>query len=264
MLPLDYIQDNFIYCPEAKGLINKINRRPKGKAGQRAGSVHRVLGYRFISIGGIPTTEQRVVWALVKNEQPPTQIGRHNEDKLDNRIENLFAIEIEAPRDFTHAELLDLVSYDPEEGVLVWKKRLGNNCPVGSSATCDSHGYTVIRIFKNLYPAHRVIWFYMTGTWPEREIDHKDRNRSNNTWGNLRLASQSENCGNQPDKPQGNQTGFRGVSSTGKSFAAHVMKGRVKHKVGLFKTAAEAHEAYKKKHLELHGEFSIYNQQKGN
>ena len=51
---------------------------------------------------------------------------------------------------------------------------------------------------KGGYMAHRIIWFLHTGEDPlEQEIDHIDRNPSNNKINNLRLATRSQNCINK-------------------------------------------------------------------
>ena len=44
-------------------------------------------------------------------------------------------------------------------------------------------GYILTSVLGKQYRTHRLIWMYMTGEDPgELEIDHKDRNRSNNKW----------------------------------------------------------------------------------
>ena len=36
----------------------------------------------------------------------------------------------------------------------------------------------------------------MTGEWPSLEVDHKDRDKSNDRWSNLRLATEEEQHAN--------------------------------------------------------------------
>ena len=54
-----------------------------------------------------------------------------------------------------------------------------------------------------------IAWFYMTGVWPKNEIDHKDLDKSNNKWSNLREATHQQNMTNLP--PKKSKTGFRGI-----------------------------------------------------
>jgi hypothetical protein len=53
----------------------------------------------------------------------------------------------------------------------------------------------------------------MTGEYPDRkfEMDHKDRDRSNNRFSNLRLATTSQNQANVGLRKD-NISGFKGVS----------------------------------------------------
>lgn len=57
-------------------------------------------------------------------------------------------------------------------------------------------GYIIIRLDGVNYRAHRLAWFYTHGSWPEKDLDHKDLNRTNNKLRNLRKASRSQNMTN--------------------------------------------------------------------
>jgi hypothetical protein len=50
----------------------------------------------------------------------------------------------------------------------------------------------------------------MTGDWPADLVDHRDRNKANNAWLNLREATNAENCRNI-GKPKRNTSGVLGV-----------------------------------------------------
>jgi hypothetical protein len=91
-------------------------------------------------------------------------------------------------------ELLRIVSYDPETGAFTWLtngRRAG-----GVSDRKGKTAYERVRILGRLYYAHRLAWFYMTGEWP-LEIDHIDRDGTNNRWSNIRSADRSINNRNK-------------------------------------------------------------------
>lgn len=60
------------------------------------------------------------------------------------------------------------------------------------------------------YKAHNLAWLWMTGDWPQKQIDHIDRNNYNNAWSNLRDVAVSQNHYNKgPQK--NNISGTPGV-----------------------------------------------------
>ena len=73
-------------------LLWKEDRGPRFKAGTRAGSVNTGVrsGYRRISINKSLYQEHRLVWILFNGDIPEEyQIDHINQDRTDNRIENL-------------------------------------------------------------------------------------------------------------------------------------------------------------------------------
>jgi hypothetical protein len=47
-------------------------------------------------------------------------------------------------------------------------------------------GYRYVKIDGQEYRADHFAHFYMTGEWPKHEIVHRDGNRANNAWDNIR------------------------------------------------------------------------------
>ena len=110
----------------------------------------------------------------------------------------------------THNEILNLFFYDPLTGIFTWLKTLGSKAIKYSNAGyLSGEGYIIINIKTDVYKAHRLAWFYMTGNWPNI-IDHDDRHRSNNKWSNLNNGSQSDNSKNCK-KQINNKSGITGV-----------------------------------------------------
>jgi len=94
----------------------------------------------------------------------------------------------------TQEELHQLLDYNPETGEFFWK--VNSRCiKVGQKAgyVCKTHGYEHIFINKKQYRSHRLAWLYVHGKWPEPEIDHINRVKTDNRIANLREADRSMN-----------------------------------------------------------------------
>lgn len=157
----------------------------------------------------------------------------------------------------TLERLREVLEYDPESGVWVWIARTGKKSKPGKIAgSVESHGYVVIRIDKGLYKAHRLAWLYMTGEWPKATIDHKNLERADNRWVNLREATQSQNNTNRGLTGL-NKSGFKGVSweKLAGKWRAQGRAGRQAMYIGLYETKEEASAAYEAWAMEAHGEF---------
>lgn len=85
--------------------------------------------------------------------------------------------------------------YEPETGSLFW---IGvNKRMLGKKAGCSANRYRTVCVDGVRIPEHRVIWALTHGAWPEKEIDHINRNGHDNRLTNLRVATRSENCTNR-------------------------------------------------------------------
>lgn len=82
-----------------------------------------------------------------------------------------------------------------------------------------------------------------TGEWP-KVIDHKNGDRSDNRWGNLRDTDYTVNAENRSQARKTNSTGLLGVSRRGKKFHASIKALGKNWHIGNYETAQEAHEAY--------------------
>lgn len=94
----------------------------------------------------------------------------------------------------TQQELVDSLNYSQETGVFTRAKRTSNRINVGDIAgSPDSKGYLCIRVCGKTYKAHRLVWLYVHGLWPENEIDHINHDVADNRICNLRDVSKSVN-----------------------------------------------------------------------
>lgn len=113
----------------------------------------------------------------------------------------------------TQERLKELLHYDPDTGVFTWIKKPSLRCHdlVGKAAGTLRGGYIYIGIDKTGCYAHRLAWLYMTGKMPDDQIDHKNHEKDDNRWINLRAATYKLNSRNTPLKSN-NTSGFVGVS----------------------------------------------------
>lgn len=158
--------------------------------------------------------------------------------------------------DISHQRLLEIVNYDPITGIFTNKARRGRCAPGAVLGSLGSHRYIEIRLDDKLYLAHRLAHFYMTGGWPPRETDHKNLNRQDNSWDNIRAATNSQNQGNKPVQ-KNNYLGIKRVRKrpSGRYQARITVLGKTVT-LGTFNTPAEAHNAYKTAANNNFGEFS--------
>lgn len=154
----------------------------------------------------------------------------------------------------TAERLRELLHYDPETGLFT--RRVNRQGRWGKAGTIaghiNPHGYRVIWIGAN-YAAHRLAWLYVHDAWPEGQIDHINRVRSDNRIANLRSVAPSENIQNR-GRHGNNASGFKGVfrKKGGRRWTAQITVNRRQLHLGNFESAEEAHAAYCKAAAELH------------
>lgn len=156
----------------------------------------------------------------------------------------------------TQKELFDALHYEPSTGKFFWKISPVNGVCVGDEAgSIISEGYRVIGYRKSVYMAHRLAWLFMTGEWPKLQIDHKNNIRSDNSWSNLRLATNTQNQQNR--RTGRGSSRYIGVSynpGTNKDavWAARIMLNRKPKWIGRFKCETAAYVAYCAEKAKLH------------
>lgn len=149
------------------------------------------------------------------------------------------------------------LNYDPLTGH-IWYIKSGANRRLDVPAGCiNVNGYINISLKSTLYKAHRIIWAWMTGIWPEHEIDHINLIRSDNRWANLRLATVTQNRQNKP-LYKNSGCGLKGVTwhKAERKWRAQIQINKRKIIIGRFSTPEEAHAAYAKTATEHFGEFA--------
>lgn len=145
----------------------------------------------------------------------------------------------------------ELLSYNPETGVLTWNcgRRAGQQ-----AGSYTNEGYLRTDIGKREYRIHRLAWLIVHGSMPPHEIDHINGRRDDNRLVNLRPATNAENQQNIKKAPAQSSHGWLGAH-----YVPHERKWRSRIRVdgkklslGRFATGELAHAAYVEAKRRLH------------
>ncbi len=118
----------------------------------------------------------------------------------------------------------------------------------------DARGYRRISIENSGYKTHRIIFKLITNKEPPSIIDHRDGDKANNRWDNLRPATQTQSNWNAVAHAD-SKCGKRGVSFNQGKWQSYIKANGVRHYVGRFDTVEEASAAYEMSARKLHGKF---------
>jgi HNH endonuclease len=113
--------------------------------------------------------------------------------------------------------MLEALEYIPETGEWFWRNPPNHNADLRDQLAgyVRHDGYKKIRIGGIPYYASRLAFLWMLGRWPYDEVDHIDRDPSNDRWSNLREATSSQNKFNRTTMAP-----IRGVYPCGKKWQA--------------------------------------------
>ena len=113
-----------------------------------------------------------------------------------------------------------------------------------------NNGYVHIQVDGKRHKAHRLAWLWMTGRMPEGDLDHANRYRMDNAFGNLREATGSQNLANRAAY---SKSGLKGVYELPSGrFAAECCGSYI----GSFDTPEEASDAYMERAEKSFGHFA--------
>jgi hypothetical protein len=164
-----------------------------------------------------------------------------------------------ADKSLTQEALKKALHYDPETGHFTW---LIKSSPVRLPGTRaggnDGKGYVMIGLYGKNHKAGWLAWFYVHGVWPQM-IDHINGNPSDNSIGNLREVTYSQNNWNKRISKR-NTSGYVGVhwSKRWGKWVAVIVKDRKSYFLGKYSDPAIASQAYQQKAVELFGEYHRY------
>ena len=145
--------------------------------------------------------------------------------------------------------------YDPETGVFTRLVSNSNRFSVGSMAGSlhKSNNSVYILIDCKRYLAHRLAWLYVHGIFPPKDIDHINRDPSDNRICNLRMATHAENHQNR-STPSNNTSGHIGVSlrKSSQKWEAYIKLNSKRIHIGYFTDLNDAISARKAAELKYH------------
>jgi hypothetical protein len=151
----------------------------------------------------------------------------------------------------TAARLKELLDYDPETGVFRWPLS-AQHCRAGMVAGYkDNKGYIRIGVEQQQHAGHRLAWLYVHGEWPMGDLDHANRDQTDNRIANLRVATDSQNQANRGAGP-GRLKGVTYLAAIGK-WQATIFKS---YYLGVFNTEEEANRVYGNAARILYDEFA--------
>ncbi len=177
-----------------------------------------------------------------------------------------------ASTELTYELVRELLDYDPATGLLIWRRRdrrwfntdhawRGWNTRYAEQPSGTlTDGYLNVSLCDQLFRAHRVIFLWMTGRWPEPAVDHDNHHGTDNRWSNLFESTHQQNQRNQ-SLHKNNTSGRVGVwwSENSSKFVAEIRVDYRKLHLGYFSTfesacaareAAEREYGFHKRHGE--------------
>lgn len=161
--------------------------------------------------------------------------------------------------------IIERFRYNPKTGKLYFKKRFFTNPSprnkqwntrfAGKEAGfLNTNGYFRVSMNGKFYYVHQIAFVIMKGYLP-KEIDHRDKNKKNNKWKNLREANDSQNSSNV-FKRIINKSGLKGVSwaKSNNCWRMDITYNKVRY-YSYHSSKKEAYKAYCKMSAKFHKEF---------
>lgn len=157
----------------------------------------------------------------------------------------------------TAEELRYWLDYNPSTGFFTWRNNYHKSRVGERAGYDDGHGYIGIRVGGACHAAHRLAWLWMTGEWPNPEIDHRNSVRTDNRWCNLREATRGQNSVNMATPRSHSKSRIKGVwwDKYRLKWRSVIRVSKKTIILGYFDDAEAARAAYNAASAKMHGEF---------
>lgn len=151
-----------------------------------------------------------------------------------------------------YTEARRLFRYNKRTGLVSRRVRCGRMAAGDRCGSQKGNGHLQVEVNGKNYLVHRLVWLLVTGAWPNEHIDHRNGNKADNRWLNLRCLSQAINVQNQRRARSDNQCGLLGVATVRGRYRASIGIDGKQEPLGTFTCPEEAHTAYLVAKRQLH------------
>lgn len=121
-------------------------------------------------------------------------------------------------------------------------------------------GYLQIHIKGRSYElGHRLATLMVLKEYPINEVDHKNKDKLDNSWVNLRQVTKTQNQWNSSIRSD-NISGVKGVNWVEREqrWVARIQVNKARLCLGYFRTLEEAKQSINNKRMALHGEYASH------
>jgi len=161
----------------------------------------------------------------------------------------------------SYKEVSELFDHNCETGEVTWAVSKGA-AKKGSPAGCLSNGYLLVRYNGKLVRLHRVIMSLILrrDILQDEVVDHVNGDKLDNSRGNLRVGSSSQNNQNQRVR-KNNTSGYKGVSwcSPRDTWVVHIREFGKSIYVGASRDLKEAARMYDAEATRRFGDWALTN-----
>jgi hypothetical protein len=159
-------------------------------------------------------------------------------------------------RRITWKRLNEALVIDPQSGICYWRNpnNLARVEAGDEAGSVTAKGRCNISVDGRRYYRSVLIWFFVKKRWPQKMVDHRDGDKLNDSIGNLRAASASQN--QQNNRRRRGVSGIKGVSPRRGKFVARITLDQKTKHLGYFNSKEEAAAAYAVAASQMFGEFA--------